>query len=186
MYILICRRYIYNGQRQLATIQFNVFTLSLCIFSLGLAVGVVIAVGMLLYFQVRSIMRNRTGIEDWILEKANYRREDTGEEFLFPYDLGTMENIKQVADWSCTPVGDGIHWKVREGCDQYTLTAEQIAQKTEKRARTRTYIIQKAATGSWLPFWSQGIRVAFSPPCTDESRIKLDVGDIVKVTRWKK
>lgn len=63
---------------------------------------------------------------------------------------------------------------------------EQIAQKEEKRARTRTYSIQKAATGSWIPFWSQGFVVAINTPCTDEPRIKLDMGDIVKVTRWKK
>lgn len=67
-------------------------------------------------------MRNRTGIEDWILEKANYRFDGATEEFLFPYDLGTWDNIKQVADWGCAPVGDGIHWKVRKGCNQYTLT----------------------------------------------------------------
>lgn len=67
-------------------------------------------------------MRNRTGIEDWILEKARYRRDETDPEFLFPYDLGALENIKQVADWSCAPIGDGINWKVRGGCDQYTLT----------------------------------------------------------------
>lgn len=67
-------------------------------------------------------MRNRTGIEDWILEKANYRYESTGQKFIFPYDLGTWENIKQVADPSCAPIGNGIHWKVRSGCNQYTLT----------------------------------------------------------------
>lgn len=155
-------------------------------------------------------MRNRTGIEEWILEKANYRHENTGEKFVFPYDLGTWENIKQVADWSCSPVGDGIYWTVRSGCNQYTLTVlcyyfginrtsatvdakclfsfqiEQIAQKQEKRARTRTYTIKKCATGSWLPFWSQGFFVAVDIPCTDEPRIKLQIGDVVKVTRWKR
>lgn len=70
-------------------------------------------------------MRNRTGIEDWILEKANYRYEGTGQKFVFPYDLGTFENIKQVADPSCAPIGDGIHWKVRSGCNQYTLTVKK-------------------------------------------------------------
>lgn len=67
-------------------------------------------------------MRNRTGIEDWILEKANYRFEGTDKKFLFPYDLGIWQNIQQVADFSCAPVGDGIQWKVRNGCTQYTLT----------------------------------------------------------------
>jgi len=178
--------YIYSGQAHLATVNFGMTSLALCIFSLGLSVGVVIAVGMLLFFQVRCIVRNRTAIEDWILEKAKYRREGTEHEFPFPYDLGTMENIAQVANWSCAAVGDGIHWKVRDGCDQYTLTIEQIEQKAEKRARTRTYTIIRRATGSWLPLWSQGFAVCLHPPCTDESRICLEVNDVVRVTRWKK
>ena len=37
--------------------------------------------------QMRSIWRNQTGIEDWIIEKANYRRKDTEEKFVHPYDL---------------------------------------------------------------------------------------------------
>lgn len=45
-------RYIYAGQAHLAMVNFGVASLILCIFSLGLSVGVVIAVGMLLFFQV--------------------------------------------------------------------------------------------------------------------------------------
>lgn len=68
----------------------------------------------------------------------------------------------------------------------FELQIEQIAQKAEKRARSRTYSIIRGATGSWVPLWSQGIVVCIHPPCTDESRIQLDVGDVVRVTRWKK
>lgn len=178
--------YLYHGQFQLATVHFGLWSLILCIFSLGLAIGVVIAVGMLLYFQIRAIMRNRTGIEDWILEKANYRREGTSEKFVYPYDLGVKENIFQVLSLTCTPIGDGITWKVRDDCDQYTLTCEQIAQKAEKRARTRVYKIIRPATGSYIPLFSQGFKVCLTPPCTDEPRIKLEVGDTVRVTRWRK
>lgn len=71
-------------------------------------------------------MRNRTGIEDWILEKANYRYENTEKKFIFPYDLGPWKNLQQVADFTCAPVGDGIHWKVRSGCNQYTLTVNSF------------------------------------------------------------
>lgn len=67
-------------------------------------------------------MRNRTGIEDWILEKAKYRREDSGEIFVFPYDLGRWRNIQQVVNFSCSPIGNGITWVIVDGCDQYTLT----------------------------------------------------------------
>ena len=35
-----------------------------------------IAVGLLLFFQLRSILRNQTGIEDWIIEKAVFRQSE--------------------------------------------------------------------------------------------------------------
>lgn len=72
--------------------------------------------------KVRAIVRNRTGIEDWILEKALFRRKDTNSKFVYPYDLGFYRNVKEVINWNCTPVGDGINWNVADGCDQYTLT----------------------------------------------------------------
>lgn len=111
------------------------WSLILTIFNIGLSVGVVIAVGMLLYFQLRAIVRNRTGIEDWILDKAIYRRKvitkrakDNGDEhfevtpFVYPYDLGWRKNVKQVLNLGCIPIGDGITWPVVEDCDQFTLT----------------------------------------------------------------
>lgn len=61
-----------------------------------------------------------------------------------------------------------------------------MAQKAEKRARTRRYRIIKKVSGSWMPLWSQGFKVCIHPPLTDESRIPLDVGDLVNVTRWRK
>ena len=67
-------------------------------FALGLAIGVVLAVGALLYFQLRAIWRNQTGIEDWIIEKANYRRKDTDETFLHPYDLVSYTRFLKIAN----------------------------------------------------------------------------------------
>lgn len=125
-------RYIYSGQYQLATVQFGLYSLIMCVFSLGLAVGVVIAVGMLFLFQARAIIRNRTGIEDWIVEKAKYRREESGEEFIFPYDVGKYRNIKQVINWSSTPFNDGITWDVLPNCDQYTLTVRCFRSKVKE------------------------------------------------------
>lgn len=115
----------------------------MCIFAAGMAVGVAVAVGILFFLQVghlttsqylvlllistyskvMSIKNNKTGIEDWILKKAQHRRSYNKnlEEFVYPYNLGFWTNIKQVITWS-GPVGDGISWNVAEGCDQYTLT----------------------------------------------------------------
>lgn len=75
---------------------------------------------------MRAILRNRTGIEEWILEKAKYRREGTNDIFLFPYDLGTWENMKQVFYWTDISTTDGIVWPVRDGCNQFTLTVNSI------------------------------------------------------------
>lgn len=61
-----------------------------------------------------------------------------------------------------------------------------MEQKNEKRQRTKLYSVVKAATGSWCPLWSQGCLVCLHPPCTDEPRIQLQVGDLVHVTRWRR
>ena len=38
-----------------------------------------------------------------------------------------------------------------QGCDQYTLTREQLMQKEQKRERTREYQIIKSYSGYWFP-----------------------------------
>ncbi|KZC09863.1 PREDICTED: palmitoyltransferase ZDHHC6 [Dufourea novaeangliae] len=163
----------------------SVFILILVIVSIGLSIGVVLAVGTLLYFQLLAIIRNRTEIEAWITEKAHYRRFGTKDKFIYPYSKGWRFNVQHVLTWDCTPVGDGINWPVIDGCDQYTLTLEQLAQKKDKRKRAKTYRIIEDVSGSRLPF-RHGWGVFCHPPCTDEPRIKLKVGDIVIVTRWRK
>lgn len=71
-------------------------------------------------FQIRSILRNRTTIEDWILEKAMYRRDEQGlPPFVFPYDLGWKKNVEFVYYGSKY---DGIRWPVANGCGVYDLT----------------------------------------------------------------
>lgn len=62
---------------------------------------------------------------------------------------------------------------------------EQLEQKSEKRMRTKLYKIVRPASGSWVPI-TQGIMVCCHPPFTDEPRIKLNVDDLVLVTRWRK
>lgn len=178
--------YHYYGTGQEPKVILTLTTLLVVMFALGLAIGVVLAVGALLYFQLRAIWRNQTGIEDWILEKAQYRRKEGDDKFLHPYDLGRRQNMKEVLTWSCIPVGNGIDWNLREGAHKYTLTAEQLDQKAEKRQRTREYQIVHSYSGAWVPIFSQGFGVACRPPCTDEPRIPLKLGDTVRVTRWKK
>ncbi|XP_072399728.1 palmitoyltransferase ZDHHC6 [Diabrotica undecimpunctata] len=176
-------RYFYHGD---TSVNFGLYGMMLCVLSLGLSIGVVVAVGMLLFFQIRAVMKNRTGIEDWIMEKAVGRRKGTQEQFRFPYDIGIWRNISQVINLSCQPVGDGImSWPVAEGCHEFSLTVEQIEQKQEKRLKSRVYKIVKPASGYWFPI-TFGIRVCLNYPFNDEPRIKLDIGDSVVVTRWRR
>eukprot|EP00092_Neocalanus_flemingeri_P024016 GFUD01026050.1.p1 GENE.GFUD01026050.1~~GFUD01026050.1.p1 ORF type:complete len:392 (-),score=118.92 GFUD01026050.1:316-1491(-) len=177
--------YLYYGTGREPQVVLTVWTLLGALFGLGLALGVVIAVGLLLVFQLKSVLRNQTGIEDWIREKADYRHRNTDTKFIWPYNLGRMANLQQVVTWSCVPVGDGITWEVVEGTDQYTLTREQLKQKEDKRERTREYQIIMNYGGAWFPL-SQGVAVCCHPPCTDEPRIALQTGCVVRVTRWKK
>lgn len=160
-------------------------------FAAGLAIGVIIAVGILLFIQLKSVITNKTGIEQWITEKA--QRFDSKEpEFIYPYDLGWRANISQVLGVlsslcvkSGMPDSDGIWWPVRDSCTQFTLTIEQKAQKEEKRERSITYTIVEGYSGAFLPV-SKGCRIVCSIPYTDEPRIPLKPGDEVSVTRWRR
>ncbi|KAG8228022.1 hypothetical protein J437_LFUL003657 [Ladona fulva] len=200
--IRACNRdwYLYYGNPDEPIVSMTPYTLVFCLFCLGLSIGVAVVVGMLFFFQLRSMWRNQTGIEDWIVEKAHHRRRDGSSTFVFPYNLGWRKNLCQVINFSCEPVGDGIIWPIREGCDQYVLTnielichgflinlhvkREQLEQKLEKRERTRRYLVMEDYSGSWFPI-SKGLSVCCRPPLTDEPRIKVKKGDTVLVTRWK-
>lgn len=41
-------------------------------------------------------------------------------------------------------------------------------------------------SGHWFPIWSYGLRTCIRFPFSDESRIALNAGEYVYVTRWKK
>ncbi|KAK7501478.1 hypothetical protein BaRGS_00007282 [Batillaria attramentaria] len=186
IYRAINFQYYFYNRRNEPLVYLGVSGFVLTMFSIGLAIGVIIAVGMLFYIQIKSVWKNETGIESWIIDKA-YDRDRTEEEgpFIYPYNLGWRRNLKEVFTWTGRPVSDGFTWNVVEGCDQYTLTLEQIKQKAEKRERTMQCTIVEAYSGRLFPC-SKGLKVACCIPCTDEPRITLKPGDRVLVTRWKK
>ncbi|PVD39528.1 hypothetical protein C0Q70_02162 [Pomacea canaliculata] len=158
----------------------------LTMFSVGLAIGVVIAVGMLFYMQIKSVLKNETAIESWIIDKALDReRSDDEGPFIYPYHLGWRRNLKEVFTRTGKPRSDGFVWPVVEGCNQYTLTLEQLYQKMEKRERTIQCVVVESYSGQLFPC-TKGCKVACCVPCTDEPRITLTPGDRVLVTRWKK
>ncbi|XP_016955804.1 palmitoyltransferase ZDHHC6 [Drosophila biarmipes] len=179
------RWYIRQGLHHLATVHLTPTNLMACLFSLGVMSGTGLASIKLLYMQVKVILRNQTEIESWIVRKAIFRRNaypgNRVKPFVFPYNLGWSANCREV--FLPTGDGDGVSWPVLPGCDQYTLTREQLEQKKDKRARSRLYRCTRPATGHWVPIFSQGLWVSLKAPCTDDPRIVLQPGDLVQVTR---
>ncbi|KAM3956762.1 palmitoyltransferase ZDHHC6 [Aphomia sociella] len=174
--------YIQNGTGREPMIYLTLTTLLLSLLAIGMAIGVVLAVGALLYFQIRGILRNQTTIEDWIIEKAVGRREEQGLPlFVFPYDLGWRRNLELVFRSKC----NGLRWPVKDGCEEYDLTREQRAQKLEKRRRSRLYTAVRAYSGRWVPALRYP-RAAAAAPCAAEPRLPLRAGDRVRATRQRR
>lgn len=70
------------------------------------------------------VLKNETGIEAWINQKAEMRLEEMGRsasDWVYPYDLGWKLNAQMVLAWWIKE-GNGIDWPMRGGCDQYALT----------------------------------------------------------------
>ncbi|KAG7267872.1 hypothetical protein CRUP_003452 [Coryphaenoides rupestris] len=176
-------------------VPFSVPAFAATLFALGLALGTTIAVGMLFFIQMKVILRNKTSIEAWIEEKAKDRIQyyQTGEEFIFPYDLGgRWKNFKQVFTWSGTPSGDGVQWTVHPKCHQHTLTVDR-ATETENRQEGEKckyhmqvqYRAVEDYNGACCPL-TKGLHTFFRTPCTEEPRIPLSKGDTILATRGTK
>lgn len=178
--------YIFYGTGREPIVDLGAISLIGSMLSVGLAFGVVLAVGGLFVVQLRSIIRNETGIETWIKDKAEYRdREEDEKDFVYPYHLGRWNNLRMVLHLKTRPQLNGIWWPVRDGCNQFTLTEEQIKQKKEKRGRSVLYEVVRSFSGSLCPI-TYGLRVCCCPPCMDEQRVRLQEREIVLVSRFRK
>lgn len=180
--------YVFYGIKDVPIINLSFSGLVCCMFATGMAFGVAIAVGILFVIQMKSIIRNQTGIENWIVQKAIHRRKhfNIPGNFVYPYNLGRKENLHQVFNWrgDLRPIGDGFWWNVRDGCDQFTLTVEQLSQKEEKRVHSVRYVATQDYRGSLFPV-SLGCKVACCFPWTDDPRMPVKVNDVIMVTRWQ-
>ncbi|KAI6217274.1 Palmitoyltransferase [Aphelenchoides fujianensis] len=134
--------------------------------SVSFAIGVVIAVGVLLYTQVMIAARKRT------TESGS-----NGEEFVFPYDLGWRRNLREVfPKWTTSfAKGNGIWWP-----------EEQIIQKTNKRYSARVFDIVQSNPGGMLGARKAGLKALVCQPCSDEARIPVRAGESYAVTRANK
>lgn len=124
-------------------------------------------------------------------KKAHHRREHSSsaneKQFIYPYDLGLKENIRQVINWTGNfrSIGDGIWWKVVDSCDQFTLTLEQLAQKEEKRIHSVKYVAINNFGGSIITC-KFGCKTCCCAPWSEEPRIPLSINDVISVTRWQR
>uniref|UniRef100_A0A7I4YKH6 Palmitoyltransferase n=1 Tax=Haemonchus contortus TaxID=6289 RepID=A0A7I4YKH6_HAECO len=154
------------------------------------AFGVVVGVGGLLYLQLKYIKNNKTGIEEYIEQKAiSYRKEEEcdWEDFTYPYDLGWKRNFREVLfSWSGETTGNGVWWPVRKGCDQFSLSREQLRQKALKRYLSRIVAVQKNFRGGIFGSVFIGCRLFICQPISEEPRLKISVNEEYVVTRGQR
>ncbi|XP_050428793.1 palmitoyltransferase ZDHHC6-like [Adelges cooleyi] len=170
----------YFGNRVL--VYFPVKLVLLWLTAFGLDLCLILTLSLLLFIQIKYIMRNCTNIEDWIVGKAISRREQDSSipPFVYPYNLGKINNIKNFF-----AKGDGINWPLREGCGKYDLTIEQLEQKLIKQSWKQPMQVIREYNGRWFPL-RFGLCTCFQIPWTDEKRMPLKLNDIIQVTRFRK
>uniref|UniRef100_A0A915Q0G9 Palmitoyltransferase n=1 Tax=Setaria digitata TaxID=48799 RepID=A0A915Q0G9_9BILA len=186
LYRFLFRVWYYKyGDNNGPMIVLSLYSFIFVIFAFGLALGVIISVGFLLGLQIRGIARNRTGIEDYIVDKANVRERDGV--FIYPYDLGWRRNISDVLlTWNGIPKGNGIWWPVIHPATQFTFSEEQLLQKKYKRDNAHEVEIMQNFSGGYCSSLKFGICIWFCQPWSDEPRQPVRVGEHWMVTRVNK
>lgn len=162
------------------------------VLAVALAAGVAIAVGILLFIQLKGIYKGKTALEDYIVSKADHSREEEVEEgeevipFLFPYDMGWRRNMWEILSGLGETRGNGVWWPVVKGTNQFTLSEEQLRQKAVKRERARLVQITHEYKGGWWRAVTVGPRAFFCQPISEEERVKIEIGQRWLVTRGVK
>uniref|UniRef100_A0A5S6R1Y5 Palmitoyltransferase n=1 Tax=Trichuris muris TaxID=70415 RepID=A0A5S6R1Y5_TRIMR len=170
-----------EGENKEPTVPFTFSWLLYSLLACSVSLGVIVSVGILLFMQIKLALKNRTSVEEYIVAKADARPRENS--FIFPYDIGWKENFRQVFNSTGLPIGDGIYWPVANGCDQYTLTIEQLMQKEEKRIHSEECSVVRNYNGGYLCF-GLGWKVFLSQPIlTQDQRLPLKVGERVTVSR---
>lgn len=67
------------------------------------------------FFYSSNLLKTFILFSEWIMKKANAR---TNNQFVYPYDLGYWQNLKELFFND----SDGINWKLRKGCHEFSLT----------------------------------------------------------------
>lgn len=182
--------YVRYGDGSEPLVMLTFWTLIAMVVASAFAFGVVIGVGGLLYLQLKYIKNNKTGIEEYIEQKAiSYRQEEDcdWEAFTYPYDLGWKRNFREVLfSWSGETNGNGVWWPVRKGCDQFSLSREQLRQKALKRYLARVVVVEKGFRGGYFGSVGYGCRMFFCQPFSEEPRLKVTAGEEYVITRGQR
>ncbi|CAI4231856.1 unnamed protein product [Auanema sp. JU1783] len=183
--------YMKYGDGTEPVIEMNIWAAVALIGSFGFSCGVSIGLSVLLYMQIKYILKNRTGIEEYIDSKALARRDDDDDDeeaqWVYPYDIGWRRNLYEVlSTFSGHTLGNGIWWPVVASCDQYTLTSEQLRQKELKRSNARIVLIQDDFKGGVFGSIKFGLKVFCCQPWSEDPRIPVNKSEKWIVTRGQK
>uniref|UniRef100_A0A0N5AXK5 Palmitoyltransferase n=1 Tax=Syphacia muris TaxID=451379 RepID=A0A0N5AXK5_9BILA len=188
--------YLRYGTGDEPDVVLTVYSFLIIFFAFGLALGVIVAVGFLLYVQLRIVFYNRTGVEEYIIGKAeSYNRPKP---FIYPYNLGWKRNLLEVlGSWNGYTRGNGIWWPVVAPTHQFTFSVrnllyrnfkqeEQLYQKWLKRETAREYVIVSDYSGGIFKCVRFGFLVFFCQPWSDEPRVAVQNGEHWMITRGNK
>lgn len=180
-----------------------IYQLYQMLMALVLSLALIIAVGCLWCEQAQSLFTNMTGIEKWILRKAEGRSRS--KPFVYPYDLGSYRNLKMVfgptilvwffpiAIRSTSELADGIQYPIKSGCSKYDLTNEQLQQKRLKKKRSfvvevvSSFNTSLTSSAFCLPVFCArfGYRTIYACPDFEENRLSISPGENMTITRTR-
>ncbi|MFH4975001.1 hypothetical protein AB6A40_001710 [Gnathostoma spinigerum] len=182
--------YLLHRTENESLIVLDIYSLLIALIVFGLSLGVIVAVGVLMGLQLWGIFKNQTGIEEYIVEKANSYHLG-GTDFIYPYDLGWKRNFCEVlGSWSGIPKGNGIWWPVKASATQFSLSEEQLFQKKVKWERAQRVEI----TEDFPSDFPRLLSFFIERPCTflrqawgaDGKRVYVKKGQLWNVTSSSK
>uniref|UniRef100_A0A0N5BFH3 Uncharacterized protein n=1 Tax=Strongyloides papillosus TaxID=174720 RepID=A0A0N5BFH3_STREA len=158
-------------------------------FAFALAVNV--ALSLLLFIQMKAVIKNKTQIEGFIYDKmmlSQILNDDA--KASYPYDLGWWENFSQVFFYGPKPKGNGIWYDTIMGTDNFTLSYIQKMLKSEKISCSRKYEVisdEKEVSNIFKILLKYGLRVTWNRPCCNsEDFIAVETGEIYLVNKGTK
>ncbi|CEF68959.1 Palmitoyltransferase ZDHHC6 [Strongyloides ratti] len=155
------------------------------------AFAVNVALSLLLFIQMKAVVKNKTQIESFIYDKMMLSQTlDDGTKSSYPYDLGWWENLRQVFLYGPKPKGNGIWYDTIVGTDNFTLSGIQKMLKAEKMSYSRKYEVinsENEISNIFKLFLKYGFSITWNKPCCNgEDFISVKAGEIYLVNKGTK